>query len=534
MKKTLDEIIKIILFVLSGVATSLLVCGRYTLTKIGVLTVLSTLALGIIFCKFREKECFKKINKKYLLIAFICATYTISKLVKYIGGGTYYLIYVLKTLKIDISAKVSTAVIATGSVPFVTLLIYYLMNKCIPFWKKEYQQIDKIDKIFLVVIGIITFAVSSILYNSTYIYTGNGVDETVDSDIIYTTDSATLIREDVYTNLSAFENDIRQPLFGLFSLPFSIPARAISEVLSFIPNSYYIIFETIQVILLGISVIMIGKLIGISGKNKIPFYIFVFSTFGYIIFSFAYEQYIISLFYLITAIYVGVFNKLEVNYYYIGATGTLLTSGIIFPLITKTENTKKDFLNIFKCCIAFLFTFIISAKILIVPGLVNKYITFKEFTGQNVLFINRLKQFTNFVKSIFIAPAASVINNEAYWLDPVKTISIIGVAILVICLISFIMNRKNKFAKISFLWIIFSFIILCVIGWGTQENGLILYSLYFGWAYISLIYMFVNKIIKNDKIKTGIILLICIVFCLVNISEFIKIFEFGLEFYKII
>ena len=49
MKKTLDEIIEIILFVLSGVATSLLVCGRYTLTKIGVLTVLSTLALGIIF-----------------------------------------------------------------------------------------------------------------------------------------------------------------------------------------------------------------------------------------------------------------------------------------------------------------------------------------------------------------------------------------------------------------------------------------------------------------------------------------------------
>ena len=138
------------------------------------------------------------------------------------------------------------------------------------------------------------------------------------------------------------------------------------------------------------------------------------------------------------------------------------------------------------------------------------------------------------MKSIFIAPAARIINNEAYWLEPVKSISIIGVAILVICLISFIMNRKNKFAKISFLWIIFSFIILCVIGWGTQENGLILYSLYFGWAYISLIYMFINKIIKNDKIKTGIILLMCIVFCLVNIPEFIKIFEFGLEFYKII
>ena len=34
----------------------------------------------------------------------------------------------------------------------------------------------------------------------------------------------------------------------------------------------------------------------------------------------------------------------------------------------------------------------------------------------------------------------------------------------------------------------FSFLLLFGMGWGTQENGLILYSLYFGWAIFLLLF----------------------------------------------
>ena len=43
------------------------------------------------------------------------------------------------------------------------------------------------------------------------------------------------------------------------------------------------------------------------------------------------------------------------------------------------------------------------------------------------------------------------------------------------------------------MWLLYSFIILCVFGWGTAENGLILYSLYFSWAAFILIFSLALK-----------------------------------------
>ncbi|MBQ3759905.1 MAG: hypothetical protein IJJ91_02125 [Synergistaceae bacterium] len=43
------------------------------------------------------------------------------------------------------------------------------------------------------------------------------------------------------------------------------------------------------------------------------------------------------------------------------------------------------------------------------------------------------------------------------------------------------------------MWLLYSFIILCVFGWGTAENGLILYSLYFSWAVFILMFSLVVK-----------------------------------------
>ena len=39
-----------------------------------------------------------------------------------------------------------------------------------------------------------------------------------------------------------------------------------------------------------------------------------------------------------------------------------------------------------------------------------------------------------------------------------------------------------------------SIAILLLFGWGTAENGLILYSLYFGWAYFVLLFQLVERI----------------------------------------
>ena len=70
-------------------------------------------------------------------------------------------------------------------------------------------------------------------------------------------------------------------------------------------------------------------------------------------------------------------------------------------------------------------------------------------------------------------------------------------------------------------------------GYGTKENGTNLYSFYFGWAFISLVYMFIDKLIKSDKLKNALVVMICLFLLFVNIPEFLNIIMFGISYYPI-
>ena len=151
-----------------------------------------------------------------------------------------------------------------------------------------------------------------------------------------------------------------------------------------------------------------------------------------------------------------------------------------------------------------------------------------------VTFTERLYQFTNFIKGIFISIPGKIVqlpDHPSYQLITFKTISVIGIIILLICLISSVLNRKNKFSIIAGLWLVFSIILLLIIGWGTVENGLILYSLYFAWAYLSLYFMFIKKVFKNRKVFISIIIITSIIMLIFNISELINIIRFAIKYY---
>lgn len=161
-------------------------------------------------------------------------------------------------------------------------------------------------------------------------------------------------------------------------------------------------------------------------------------------------------------------------------------------------------------------------------------LTFLKTFNTNVGIYNKIYQFTNFISGIFFANPGHVIqymNFKAYRLFNYTSINIIGVIILILCIISFILNRKNKINLISLLWIIFSFIILFIIGWGTTENGLILYSLYFGWAYIILIFNLFRKIEDKKVIFNILFIILIIIMICINFKELFKIIDFAKKFY---
>lgn len=533
------NIILNIIFCISLPFVTLLTSERATNNEL-IISLILTFIIGIIF-SIKFKNLFKKYNLKTLIFSSILSLYICKVLINYSSTGiNAFSTFIHKFLNISLSNENTIFLVSFMVIPALIQIIYILTLKLAPKIKEIYNSMTKSEKYTLVIITVIGFFATLILYNLTNCFyepvcKQNNEEVFGRVDIIYTTDTGKLFRGNTFLNINLDENDIRQPFFGVFAIPFAIIAYILKDLLFFIPNGYAVFITTIQIFLLALTIFMIFKMLNLKGKHEILFFAFCFSTFPFILFSFIIEQYIFALFYLILAIYVYYFQISKTNYLYIGAVGTLLTSGIIFPLISKFESFKNWIKNLFKCFIAFVGLTIISGQMHVFINIIQEITKLMRFAGQKLLFIDKLKQFLYFVQSIFIAPKSHILADTlpvAYRLDDVNFICLIGIAILILCLISFILNRKNKLALISFLWIIFSFLILCILGWGTAENGLILYSLYFSWAYIVLIYLLIDKLIKNDKIKTILLFAIVIILLFFNIPEFLRIVKFGLTYYR--
>lgn len=214
--------------------------------------------------------------------------------------------------------------------------------------------------------------------------------------------------------------------------------------------------------------------------------------------------------------------------------GTLLTSGILFPLISKFKNIKQWIKDVFKCFVAFVVTLILSGQISQLFTLTSRAKDMNSWIGK-IPIEDKFMQFSIFIKSIFFSPTSEIAQIDSgasvYRMASPAGISIIGLIILALVFISFILNRKEKMAKISIAWVIFSVIVLFIIGWGTAENGLILYSLYFAWAYLVLIYMLIKKIFKNKIAFNIIFTCLIIVMAVLNFKELFSIITFAITNY---
>ena len=83
----------------------------------------------------------------------------------------------------------------------------------------------------------------------------------------------------------------------------------------------------------------------------------------------------------------------------------------------------------------------------------------------------------------------------------INTTRILGVIIFLICILSFKKKKKNKLNLISGMWAAFSFVLLFIVGWGSGENAMIIYSLCFGWSYYVLLFEFIAWIAGKIKFK---------------------------------
>jgi hypothetical protein len=190
-----------------------------------------------------------------------------------------------------------------------------------------------------------------------------------------------------------------------------------------------------------------------------------------------------------------------------GAGGTLLTSLVLlFSLSEKSpfRNFKGWLSDMVKGGVSFIALMLLFCRFDVIFSLSSKITSLAKFTGKNITFFDKLFQYTAFVKDCFVAPDAGInftaIAKHVSWqLEEVTSVNWAGLAILLLSMVSAVLNREKKSAQMAVLWVGLSAVMLLILGWGTKENGLILYALYFGWAFVVLLYLLVESIAVQLK-----------------------------------
>jgi len=303
-----------------------------------------------------------------------------------------------------------------------------------------------------------------------------------------------------------------------------------------------LILQIIQLVALLIMAVLMVRMAGINYKcSKAMFLILYTMTYPFFLFSFTIEQYIPSVFMAVLIIYIYSYQKKQNTWLAALSTGTLLTNAIIVPFVTYEKKLTAWLHSIIKTVAAFIALCVFSGKLPILFGAFDSIRSLLRFADIGVGYntdagYNKLYQFTHFFENCFIAPQTEIIINASnfatFQLSAPQGISLLGVALLCISLVSAIINRNIIFAKACGLWVLFSIALLYVIGWGSPENGMILYTLYLSWAFFVLVFMFFDKLLEKQKIiKYAIYSAILIVMAVININGIIELVQFGIQHY---
>jgi hypothetical protein len=365
------------------------------------------------------------------------------------------------------------------------------------------HDINRSEGIIYMVLLIVALAFMAIIFLQTDVFYGTNYSY----DIIYTSDSPMLVKGNVYLRLMHGENDLRQPLFAVFAAPFLGIPYLFVRLFSVSTSVAAILSNSIQMLMLFTANYLLIKILRLDSTKRIAFMILNSSMYTYLLSVLMMEQYVVGYFWLVLCVYL-IAEKGRVSRIAMwGAGGTLLTSLVLMPSLSDKSplrNFKGWICDMIRYGIEFVGLMLLFCRYDVIRNLSSKIRQLRTFTGENLTFTQKFYQYTEFVKNCFVSPSAGIRYTSnpdfATWqLDEVTTVNWVGILLLVLCVISAVLNHKKKSGQLAAIWVGFSVVMLLFLGWGTRENGLILYALYFAWAFLLLLYLLVEYIAVKCK-----------------------------------
>ena len=426
--------------------------------------------------------------------------------------------------------------VALVALPVIFCYLVWFLSLMWKEAKAIWETSDFAEQMYLLCAGILFAVVICFAYTCTQAFYGAHISGNwYNFDLIYSADSGYLVFEDVFRNVGASQNDLRQPLFGVFSAPFATAAWLVSRVIFFIPKSYVLVLQILEMFLFLVSCVLLSRMLGLKKVDKVLFLVLLSVSYPVLIFSLTAEQYLFAVFYLILMIYHRGNNTLG-NFGYVAATGSMLTTGIFFPLLTWEKDLKRFVKNTLYLCLCFFGVMILSGRLTTFLDAGTYIDGYAPYAGGDVAPLAKLMQYVNFVGACIAAPASwmdfETYNHVSWQMIPVVSWNWLGIAVFLLSALGVAVDRQDGFGRICGVWILFSLVLLGIVGWGTVDNGLMLYTLYFGWAFIAMGYRFVIRVFqKYTPVKVVILLMIILCVMVLNVRALRSVLVFATQFY---
>lgn len=403
-------------------------------------------------------------------------------------------------------------------------------------WKAFWRRADFAEQMFLLCAAVLFATMIFFSYACTEAFFGANVNGYwFNFDLIYSADSGYLVHQDVFRNVGAGQNDLRQPLFGLFSMPFAQTAWLISRPLIFLDNSYQLVRQIMEMWLFLLATVMISRMLELEGAEKVLFLTLLSVTFPVLIFSLTAEQYLLAVFWLVLLCYLQD-DKVGGSISYIAATGSMLTSGVFFPLVTWDRSFLRFVKNTVKLCGAFFAVMILSGRLTTFLDVGNYIEGYGYYAGGNVAPVQKLMQYINFVGCSFLAPASHVdfetYSHVSWQMVPVTGWRALGFVVLAGALLGVAVKPKKRFSRICLGWMAFSLLLLGIVGWGTIDNGLMLYSLYFGWAFVAMCFQFIHHVLRRwETARLAVLVVLVVAVAVINFAALREVLVFAAQYF---
>lgn len=426
--------------------------------------------------------------------------------------------------------------VALAAVPMAFVCFLWFVDLMRELGKKLWTSSDFTERLFVLAAGILFGMMILFTHVCTQAFYGAHLNGSwYNFDLIYSADSGYLMNQDVFRNVGAEQNDLRQPLFGLFAMPFAQTAWLLSRILFFLPNCYVTIWQIIQMLLFLVAVVLLSRMMELQKAEKALFLVLCSVTYPVLIFVLTTEQYLVEMFYLMLLLYLGQEERGK-KLSFVAATGCMLTSGAWFPLVTWDRDFRKFVKKTLTLLGVFVAFTVLSGRLttfLDIPTYIEGYV---PYTGVTVSAVSKLKQFVNFAGACLIAPKSGVDTTSYHHISwqmlPVTGWSPAGLIVLALSVCSMIVGWKKTHVRRCAFWIGFSLLLLGIVGWGTVDNGLMLYTLYFGWAFISLIFLLLERILSRVRpLKLVLMTGMALAMAICNIYALRAVLIFAAQFY---